>query len=91
VSLNIYNTKGKIQNNICDKLGSIHIGSYAFWSKQWTTNLPKSYEQWFQGIFRQFKKNSFLDNFIVYKDMDNHLFKLKLCFEKCKQFKINLN
>jgi hypothetical protein len=23
-------------------LGSIHIGSYAFWNKKWTTNLPTS-------------------------------------------------
>jgi len=42
VSQNIYNTKGQIQNNFCDRLGSIHIGSYAFWNKKWTTNLPTS-------------------------------------------------
>ncbi len=42
VSRNNYNTKGQIQNNLCDRLGSIHIGSYAFWNKKWTTNLPTS-------------------------------------------------
>jgi len=91
VSLNICNTKGQIQNNLCDRLGSIHIGSYAFWSKKWTTNLSKNYEQRFQGILRQIILKEFLNNFTIYSDMDNHLFKLKLCFEKCKKFKINLN
>jgi len=33
----------------------------------------------------------FLDNFIVYNDMDIHLHKLKLCFQKWKEFKISLN
>jgi hypothetical protein len=33
----------------------------------------------------------YLDNFIVYNDMDIHLHKLKLCFQKCKEFKISLN
>ncbi len=35
--------------------------------------------------------NIFLDNFIVYNDMDIHLHKLKLCFQKCKDFGISLN
>jgi hypothetical protein len=33
----------------------------------------------------------FLDNFIVYSEMENHLQKLKLCCEKCKEYGINLN
>jgi hypothetical protein len=33
----------------------------------------------------------FLDDFIVYNDMDTHLQKLKLCFQKCKEFGISLN
>jgi hypothetical protein len=33
----------------------------------------------------------FLDDFMVYIDMDIHLQKLKLCFQKCKEFGISLN
>jgi hypothetical protein len=32
----------------------------------------------------------FLDDFEVYSDMDN-LHKLKLCFQKCKEYGISLN
>jgi hypothetical protein len=28
---------------------------------------------------------------MVYTDMENHLMKLKLCFQKCKEDRINLN
>jgi hypothetical protein len=33
----------------------------------------------------------FLDDFTVYSDMESHLQKLKLCFQKCKEYGINLN
>jgi hypothetical protein len=33
----------------------------------------------------------FLDDFTIYSDMDTHLQKLKLCFQKYKEFGINLN
>jgi hypothetical protein len=33
----------------------------------------------------------FLDEFIVYNDMDNHLQKFRLCFQKCRKYGINLN
>jgi hypothetical protein len=33
----------------------------------------------------------FLDDFIMYNDMDNHLQKLILCFQKCKKYGISLN
>jgi len=33
----------------------------------------------------------FLDDLIVYSDMDIHLQKLKPCFQKCKEFGISLN
>ncbi len=35
--------------------------------------------------------NIFLDDFIVYGDMDTHINELKLCFQKCKEFGISLN
>ncbi len=28
---------------------------------------------------------------MVYSDMESHLMKLRLCFQKCKEYKINLN
>jgi hypothetical protein len=34
---------------------------------------------------------TFFDDFIMYNDMDTHLVKFKLCFQKCKIFWINLN
>jgi hypothetical protein len=33
----------------------------------------------------------FLDDFTMYSDMENHLQKLKFCFQKCKKIGINLN
>ncbi len=33
----------------------------------------------------------FLDDFIVYNDMETHLQKLILCFQKCREYNINLN
>jgi hypothetical protein len=33
----------------------------------------------------------FLDDFIVYNDMDTHLAKFKLSFQKCKRFGIGMN
>jgi hypothetical protein len=33
----------------------------------------------------------FLNDFTVYSDMDNHLQKLRLCFQKCKGYGISLN
>jgi hypothetical protein len=33
----------------------------------------------------------FLDDFIVYNDMESHLMKLRLCFQKCREYRISLN
>ncbi len=33
----------------------------------------------------------FLDDFTIYNDMDSHLQKLKLCFQKCKEYGISMN
>jgi hypothetical protein len=35
--------------------------------------------------------NIYLDDFTIYSDMENHLMKLKLCFQKCKEYIISLN
>jgi hypothetical protein len=44
----------------------------------------------FKEYLDQFMK-IFLDNFIVYNDMESHFMKFKLCFQKCSEYKINLN
>jgi hypothetical protein len=33
----------------------------------------------------------FLDDFTLYSDMESHLMKLRLCSQKCREYKINLN
>jgi hypothetical protein len=33
----------------------------------------------------------FLDDFMIYSDMESHLQKLKLYFQKCKEYGISLN
>jgi hypothetical protein len=33
----------------------------------------------------------FLDDSTMYSDMENHLQKLRLCFQKCKEYGISLN
>jgi hypothetical protein len=33
----------------------------------------------------------FLDDFTIYSDMESHLMKLRLCFQKCKEYRISLN
>jgi hypothetical protein len=33
----------------------------------------------------------FLDDFTMYSDMENHLQNFKLCFQRCKEYGINLN
>jgi hypothetical protein len=32
-----------------------------------------------------------MENFIVYSDMETHLQKLKLCFQKCMEYNISSN
>jgi hypothetical protein len=34
---------------------------------------------------------TFLDDFTMYNVMETHINKFKLCFQKCKEFWINLN
>jgi hypothetical protein len=38
----------------------------------------KKYLDQFMGIF--------LDDFIIYNDMESHLIKFKLCFQKCREY-----
>jgi hypothetical protein len=57
-------------------------------------NGPSTYQR---DVTKAFKKNLdnimkiFLNNFIAYSDMESHLQKLRLCFQKCKKNDISLN
>jgi hypothetical protein len=57
-------------------------------------NGPPTFQK---AINRTFRKNLdqfmkiFLDDFMVYNDMESHLMKLILYCKKCKEYKINLN
>jgi hypothetical protein len=57
-------------------------------------NGPPTYQRVVTKAFGEYL-NSFmkivLDDFIVYSDMESHLQKLKLCFQKCREYGINLN
>lgn len=55
-------------------------------------NGPPTYQRVASKTLRDYLKKFmkiFLDHFTVYKD--THLQKLRSCFQKCKEFGINLN
>jgi hypothetical protein len=57
-------------------------------------NGPLTFQRAISRAFREYLDQFmkiFLDDFIVYSDMESHLMKLKLCFHKCKEYKISLN
>jgi hypothetical protein len=57
-------------------------------------NGPPTYQKAVTKAFREYLDSFmkiFLDDFIVYSDMESHLQKLKLCFQKCKEYGITLN
>jgi hypothetical protein len=33
----------------------------------------------------------FFDDFTIYSDMESHLMKFRLCFQKCREYRISLN
>jgi hypothetical protein len=57
-------------------------------------NEPPTYQKAMTKTFEEYLDNFmkiFLDDFMVYSDMENHLQKLKLCFQKCREYNISLN
>jgi len=57
-------------------------------------NEPPTYQRVVPKAFRKYLDNFikiFLDDFIVYNKMESHLQKFILCFQKCKEYGINLN
>ena len=57
-------------------------------------NAPPSYQRIVNQIFKDYLNdfmNLFLDNFSVYSDVAFHLPKLRLVFERCRQYGVSLN
>ncbi len=52
-------------------------------------NGPPTYQRAVTKTFREYLDNFmkiFLDDFMVYSDMESHLYKLRPCFQKCKNY-----
>jgi hypothetical protein len=57
-------------------------------------NGPPTYQKTVTKAFREYLDNFmkiFLDDFTLYNDMESHLQKLRLCFQKCREYGISLN
>ncbi len=57
-------------------------------------NGPPTYKRIVTKTFRKYLDNFmkiFLDDLILYNDIQSHLQKLRPCFEKCKEYGISLN
>jgi hypothetical protein len=57
-------------------------------------NGPPTYQEAMTKTFREYLDNFmkiFLDDFTMYSDIENHLQKLRSCFQKCKEYGISLN
>jgi hypothetical protein len=57
-------------------------------------NEPPTYQRTITKALREYLNNFmkiFLDDFIMYSDMESHLQKLRLCFQKCREYGISLN
>jgi hypothetical protein len=57
-------------------------------------NGPPTFRRVVSRTFREYLDKFmkiFLDDFMVYSDMENHLMKLRLYFQKCKEYKVNFN
>jgi hypothetical protein len=57
-------------------------------------NEPPTYQKAMTKTFKEYLDNFmkiFLDDFTMYSDMESHLQKFKLCFQKCKEYGISLN
>jgi hypothetical protein len=57
-------------------------------------NEPPTYQRAMIKAFIEYLDNFmklFLDDFIMYSDMESRLQKLKLCFQECREYSIGLN
>jgi hypothetical protein len=57
-------------------------------------NEPPTYQRAITKTFEEYLDNFmkiFLDDFTMYSDMESDLHKLRLCFQKCIEYGINMN
>jgi len=57
-------------------------------------NGPLTCQRAITKAFKEYLDNFmkiFLHDFIVYSDMENHLQKFRICFQKCREYGISLN
>jgi hypothetical protein len=57
-------------------------------------NGPPTYQRAITKTLKEYLDNFmkiFLDDFIVYNDMESHLHKFRLCFQKCREYGTSLN
>jgi hypothetical protein len=60
----------------------------------WSENGLLTYQRFITKAFKEYLDSLmkiFLDDFTMYNDMESHLHKLILCFEKCRKYGISLN
>ncbi len=57
-----------------------------FGVKNGPLTFQKTISRTFREYLNQFMK-IFLNDFIVSNDMESHMMKLKLCFQKCKEYR----
>jgi len=57
-------------------------------------NGPSTFQKIVSTTFKKYLNRFmkiFLDDFIVYNDLKGQLLKLKLCFQKCREYRISLD
>ncbi len=57
-------------------------------------NGPPTFKRTISKTFRKYLNQFmkiFINDVMIYNDMDSHLMKLKLFFQKCRKYKINFN
>lgn len=57
-------------------------------------NAPPTYQQAIKMVFKKYLvvfMKLFSDDFNIFSDLKTHMFKLRLCFDKCWKFSISLN
>lgn len=80
--------QGLLQNNIYYGLGNICLGVDAIWAQECTSYKQKAMNKAFKDYVANFMK-LFLDDFMVFSDLDTHLSKLRKCFDKCLEYGIS--
>jgi hypothetical protein len=57
-------------------------------------NEPPTFQKAISKVFREYLDQFikiFLDDFIVYSDLESHLMKRRLCFQKCREYRMSFN